>query len=50
MDKDGIITDFMAKRYRITGGRCDLETWPTPITGYGEFEGLSQGRNKIRVT
>ena len=32
-------TDFVAKRYRAAGA-SDPETWSTPITGYGEFEGL----------
>lgn len=35
-DEDGRLVNFIAKRYRGT----DLETWSTPITGYGEFEGL----------
>ena len=39
-DKDGRITDLVAKRYRIAEGRSDVEAWLTPITGYGEFEGL----------
>jgi hypothetical protein len=32
-------TDFVAKRYRAADA-SDPETWSTPITGYGEFEGL----------
>ncbi|MGO9958780.1 MAG: DUF6544 family protein [Solirubrobacteraceae bacterium] len=39
-DGDGRLTDFVAKRYRIIDGRSELETWSTPVTGYGEFEGL----------
>ena len=29
----------MARRYR-TAGASSPETWSTPVTGYGEFEGL----------
>ncbi len=39
-DQEGKPINFVAKRYRIVGKRCDLETWSTPYTGYGEFEGL----------
>lgn len=39
-DGEGRLTDFVAKRYRIIDGRSELEAWSTPITGYGEFEGL----------
>ena len=35
----GQVTDFVAQRYR-TPGASSPETWSTPITGYGEFEGL----------
>ena len=38
-DTQGRLTDFVAKRYR-TVDASDQETWSTPITGYGEFEGL----------
>ncbi len=38
-DKQGRLTDFVAQRYR-TPGASSPETWSTPITGYGEFEGL----------
>lgn len=38
-DKDGRLTDFVAKRYR-TADASSPETRSTPITGYGEFEGL----------
>jgi hypothetical protein len=37
-DSEGRLTDFVAKRYR--GEKWGLGTWSTPITGYGEFEGL----------
>jgi hypothetical protein len=39
-DEDGRPVDFVAKRHRMVGSRYDLETWSTPFTGYGEFEGL----------
>jgi len=39
-DGEGKPTNFVAKRYRMVGKRYDLETWSTPFTGYGEFEGL----------
>lgn len=39
-DGQGRVTEFVAKRCRIVEGRSDLETWSTPITGYGEFQGL----------
>ena len=35
-DEDGRLVNFIARRYRD----ADLETWSTPITEYGEFEGL----------
>jgi hypothetical protein len=38
-DEQGRLTDFVAKRYRAAGS-SDPETWSTPVTGYGEFEGL----------
>jgi hypothetical protein len=38
-DNQGRLTDFVAKRYR-TPDASGPETWSTPITGYGEFEGL----------
>ena len=38
-DQQGRLTDFVARRYR-TAGASDPETWSTPVTGYGEFEGL----------
>jgi hypothetical protein len=37
---DGKPVNFVAKRYRMAGKKYDLETWSTPFTGYGEFEGL----------
>ena len=38
-DTQGRLTNFVAQRYR-TAGATDPDTWCTPITGYGEFEGL----------
>ena len=38
-DNEGRLTDFVAQRYR-TPGASSTDTWSTPITGYGEFEGL----------
>ena len=38
--EDGKPVNFVAKRYRMVGKNYDLETWSTPFTGYGEFEGL----------
>jgi hypothetical protein len=38
-DQQGRLTDFVAKRYR-TPDASDSDTWSTPFTGYGEFEGL----------
>ncbi|GGL16594.1 DUF6544 family protein [Streptomyces flaveus] len=40
VDEAGRLTDFVAQRYRMVDGRCDPETWSTPVTEYGEFEGL----------
>lgn len=38
-DEQGRLIDLVAKRYR-TADANDPETWSTPVTGYGEFEGL----------
>jgi hypothetical protein len=38
-DQQGRLTDFVAQRYR-TPGASSPDTWSTPFTGYGEFEGL----------
>jgi len=38
-DAQGRLTDFVAERYR-TSDSSDPDTWSTPFTGYGEFEGL----------
>ena len=39
-DSAGRLTNFVAQRYAVTGGRGDLRTWSAPVTGYGEFEVL----------
>ncbi len=39
-DDKGRLTDFVAPRYREVSGKYELETWSTPITEYGEYEGL----------
>jgi len=39
-DQEGKPINFVAKRYRMVGKKYALETWSTPFTGYGEFEGL----------
>jgi len=38
-DAEGRVTDFVAQRCRIADA-ISPETWSTPLTGYGEFEGL----------
>jgi Family of unknown function (DUF6544) len=38
-DGEGRVADFVAQRYR-TPGASSPDTWSTPFTGYGEFEGL----------
>jgi hypothetical protein len=39
-DKEGKVTDFVAKRYRTVEGGYDLETWSAPVYEYGELAGL----------
>jgi len=39
-DSEGRLTNFVARRHFLVDGRFDLETWSTPITSYGMFEGL----------
>ena len=39
-DPEGKPLNFVVKRYRMVGKGYDLETWSTPFTGCGEFEGL----------
>jgi hypothetical protein len=38
-DNQGRLTNFVAERYR-TADASSPQPWSTPITGYGEFEGL----------
>jgi len=40
-DREGRPTGFTAMRYRTVGGRQVLTAWSTPVTAYGEFEGLA---------
>jgi hypothetical protein len=40
VDGEGKLTNFVAPRYRSVNGRYELETWCTPMIGYGEFQGL----------
>jgi hypothetical protein len=40
VDPEGRLTDFVADRYRMVGGRFELRTWSTPVHEYGVFEGL----------
>src|SRR5580693_7902635 len=40
VDGQGRLTDFAGMRDRMAGGRQVLTAWPTPVTAYGEFEGL----------
>jgi hypothetical protein len=40
VDEEGRVTDFVAQRNRMVGGRFELATWSTPMTEYGEFGGL----------
>jgi hypothetical protein len=39
-DAAGRLTNFVARRYAIAGENRDLQTWSTPVTGYGELAGL----------
>lgn len=43
VDDEGKPTDFVGPRYRTVDGHYELETWSTPIAGYGEFEGTRLG-------
>lgn len=40
VDDEGKLTDFVAQRYGDLNGKYELGTWSTPVTAYGEFEGL----------
>jgi hypothetical protein len=39
-DADGRFVNFVGRRYRAVDSGYTLETWSTPNTGYGVFEGL----------
>ena len=39
-DAEGKPTNVEAMRYRQAGGRFVLDNWATPLSGYGEFEGV----------
>lgn len=39
-DGEGRLVNFKAKRYREADGEFSLDGWSTPVTTYGEFEGL----------
>jgi len=36
----GQLTTMTADRYRYVNGKFQLDEWSTPITGYGEFQGI----------
>jgi hypothetical protein len=38
---DGRPTGFTAERYRMVGGGYELDTWSTPFTSFGEFNGVT---------
>jgi hypothetical protein len=40
VDGQGRLTNFAAMRHRMAGGRQVLTAWSTPVSAYGEFEGL----------
>jgi len=39
-DKEGRLENFTAMRYREIAGEHSLDSWSTPITAYGEHNGL----------
>lgn len=39
-NEDGDLVNFMAERYMDVNGSFKKEKWSTPITGYGEFNGI----------
>lgn len=39
-DAEGKLINFVAKRYMTVGKNYQLETWSTPLSEYGEFEGI----------
>ena len=40
-DAEGRVTNFIAERYRELNGEFILNTWSTPIDGYGKLAGLN---------
>ena len=38
--EEGELTNFVAERYMAVGGQYRLETWSTPISEYGEMNGV----------
>lgn len=48
-DDTGRLTNFAAPRYRAVGGKYELEDWSTPISAYGEFEGLKLPKKGIGI-
>ena len=40
-DASGQLTNFTAERYREVAGDFSLDSWSTPITGYGVMQGLN---------
>lgn len=39
-DEEGALTTFTGERYHEVGGEYVKDTWETPMTRYGEFNGL----------
>lgn len=39
-DDEGRFTNFVGPRYDISGDEAELTDWATPVTAYGQFEGL----------
>lgn len=39
-DNEGMLVNFIAERYREVNGTFELRKWSTPITEYGEFDGI----------
>lgn len=40
VDEEGRLVDFMAERHSLEGKRLVPRTWRTPVTAYGEFDGM----------
>ncbi len=39
-DEKGALTNFIGERFHEVNGAYVMDTWETPISGYGEFNGL----------